>query len=184
MSEPIRDSVPPPEGIHRRQLLKALSTAGIGSAVFGRAVASLAAEEGAVTADMIRQAEWVAGIELDDEKRRLMLEGMNEMQAEFAQVRAVELDNGVAPALAFSADPLGGTAVAVGSRETVQPLETASSRRPAADEDLAFLPVTELAALIRAGQISSRELTALYLARLEEHDPILRCVITRTDRMR
>ena len=147
MREPIEGSPPPRAGIQRRQILKALSTAGIGSAVFGRALVSLAAEESAVTSAMISQAEWVAGIELDDEKRRLMLEGMNEMVEEFAQVRAVELDNSVPPALAFSADPLSLKAGAATTRGTVQATETAPPRRPAGDADLGFLPVTELSAL-------------------------------------
>ncbi len=48
-------------------------------------------------------------------------------------------------------------------------------------EDIAFWPVTQLAALIRAKQISSVELTKLYLDRLQRYDPILKCVVTLTD---
>ncbi|HUG90853.1 MAG TPA: amidase, partial [Planctomycetaceae bacterium] len=45
---------------------------------------------------------------------------------------------------------------------------------------LAFLPVTELAALVRTRQVSSLELTKLYLERLEKYDPVLKCVVTLT----
>jgi Asp-tRNA(Asn)/Glu-tRNA(Gln) amidotransferase A subunit family amidase len=59
----------------------------------------------------------------------------------------------------------------------------ARRRRPAALEDLAFEPVTTLSALVRSGQVSSVELTEMYLARLERHDPALMCVVTLTENL-
>src|SRR5262249_52018351 len=56
----------------------------------------------------------------------------------------------------------------------------AAPQRPATDEDLAFLPVARLAALIRTRQVTSQELTKLYLSRLRQYDPVLRCVVTYT----
>ena len=61
-------------GWKRRHFLKVLSAAGVSSAVFGRALVALAAEKSKVTPQMIRQAEWIAGLELSDEKRKLMRE--------------------------------------------------------------------------------------------------------------
>ena len=52
---------------------------------------------------------------------------------------------------------------------------------PATDEDLAFLPVTHLAGLIETRQITSAELTELYLARLKRYDPQLFCVVNLTE---
>jgi Asp-tRNA(Asn)/Glu-tRNA(Gln) amidotransferase A subunit family amidase len=48
-------------------------------------------------------------------------------------------------------------------------------------EDLAFLPVTELAPLIRERRVSSSDLTRMYLARLKKYSPQLNCVITLTE---
>jgi Asp-tRNA(Asn)/Glu-tRNA(Gln) amidotransferase A subunit family amidase len=45
---------------------------------------------------------------------------------------------------------------------------------------LAFASVTSLARLIQSRQVSSVELTELYLRRLERYDPALRCVVTMT----
>ena len=56
--EPIRPEVDE----RRRRLLKTVSLAGVGSAVFGRALVTLAGEDHEVTKQMIRQAEWVAGV--------------------------------------------------------------------------------------------------------------------------
>jgi len=47
-----------------------------------------------------------------------------------------------------------------------------------ADEALAFAPALELAALVRDGQVSSRELVDLFLARIERLDPAFNSYIT------
>src|SRR2546423_12588431 len=52
--EPRAEDLPPT----RRRLLQALAGLGVGSAVFRRALAAAADKAPAVTADMIRQAEW------------------------------------------------------------------------------------------------------------------------------
>ena len=44
------------------QILKSLAAAGVGTAVFQRALAADAEQAATITAEMIQQAEWVAGI--------------------------------------------------------------------------------------------------------------------------
>ena len=51
---------------------------------------------------------------------------------------------------------------------------------PGKDEDIAFAPVTHLSRWIERKQITSERLTQIYLKRLQEFDPKLRCVITLT----
>jgi Asp-tRNA(Asn)/Glu-tRNA(Gln) amidotransferase A subunit family amidase len=51
---------------------------------------------------------------------------------------------------------------------------------PSRDEDIAFAPLTSLSRWIERRQVTSERLTQLYLARLREFDPKLRCVITLT----
>lgn len=51
---------------------------------------------------------------------------------------------------------------------------------PKSDEDIAFAPVTQLSRWIQQRKLSSERLTRLYLARLEQFNPMLRCVITLT----
>src|SRR5213075_303118 len=51
---------------------------------------------------------------------------------------------------------------------------------PAKDEDIAFAPVTKLSRWIEKRQLTSTRLTQIYLKRLEQFDPKLRCVITLT----
>jgi len=51
---------------------------------------------------------------------------------------------------------------------------------PASDADIAFAPVTRLSRWIEQRKLTSERLTLIYLRRLEEFDPRLRCVITVT----
>ncbi|MBI3450224.1 MAG: amidase [Acidobacteria bacterium] len=160
----------------RREMLKALAAAGAVSAVFGRALVALADEKAAVTDEMIRQAEWVSGIALDDAQRKLMLDDVNETLQGYAKSRAVAIDNGVAPALMF--DPAPFTAPGVDRGRVTSPGRPAP--RVGGDDDMAFASVADLGALLRARKISSVDLTKLYLKRLDRYDPILKVSITRT----
>lgn len=164
----------------RRRALKLL-TAGAGSAVFGRALLSLADEKGAVTLEGIRQAEWISGLTFTDEDRKLMLDGMNEALADYAKLRAVPLDNGVPPSLWFDPTPEVGTVRPGGGGDLPQRPTSATVHRPGSDDDLAFAPVAELHSLLLARKVSSVELTRLYLDRLKRYDPILHCVVTLTE---
>ena len=172
--------VPPQTAWPRRQVLKALAALGVGSLVFGRALMTLAEDQLEVTKEMIQRAEWIAGVSYSDDDRELMLKGVNDALKDYAKLRAVPLDNSVPPALWFHPDPLAAGAPAE-PRGRVEPIEIAAGRGPVSDDDLAFAPVTELAALIRSREISSVELTRFYLERLHTYDPLLRCVITFTD---
>jgi len=48
-------------------------------------------------------------------------------------------------------------------------------------EELAFLPLTQLARFLHSGKVKSVDLTRMYLARLRRLDPVLHAVITYTE---
>jgi Asp-tRNA(Asn)/Glu-tRNA(Gln) amidotransferase A subunit family amidase len=154
---------------------------GVSSAVFGRALTALAEDKPKITEEMIRQAEWISGLQYTDAKRKLMLEGMNEALAGYEVLRKVPLDNGTPPAMLFFPAP-NMRANARLPRPALK-LDTAGAHKPGSAEDLAFAPVTELARLVRSRQVSSTELTKLYLERLRRYDPVLQCVITLTEEL-
>ncbi|MHC5072960.1 MAG: amidase, partial [Planctomycetota bacterium] len=103
--------------------------------------------------------------------------------------------NHVPPAIQFQAAP-GGTGAFVEGRDagsgTVNPAGAATSAAagamprvlpwkgavPASEEDIAFLPVHRLAALIQARKLSPVKLTEIYLKRLARHDKTLLFVVT------
>jgi len=94
----------------------------------------------------------------------------------------VPLGNGEPPAFAFHAWP-GGTGAlyerlwqAYGAslfERTPIPVAPWEGPAPASEEDVAFLPVHRLAALLRAGHVTPTELTRIYLERLHRYDPDL-----------
>ncbi len=51
---------------------------------------------------------------------------------------------------------------------------------PANDADIAFSPVTRLSRWIEQRKLTSERLTRIYLKRIEQYDPKLRCIITLT----
>jgi Asp-tRNA(Asn)/Glu-tRNA(Gln) amidotransferase A subunit family amidase len=161
----------------RRQLLATLAGLGVGSAVFQRSVVAQAPKEGAITEEMIKQAEWVSGIKLTDAERKTLVSRINNSQRAFERLRKVPTPNDVPPAFAF----IPTTAPAEpGPRGPVEPISNAVPKKPESGDDLAFLPVTALSQLIRTRGVSSTELTKLYLERLKKYDPALKCVVTLT----
>jgi Asp-tRNA(Asn)/Glu-tRNA(Gln) amidotransferase A subunit family amidase len=176
--------VNPTGELTRRRVLAALAAVGVGSATFRRAVAADAARQGDVTPEMLRQAEWVAGLELSDEDRESTAKAVTRTLREIETLRGVPLANDVPLALTFNPAPWRVRSTEA-NRGSVELIERAAPQRPQRDEDLAFLPVAEQAALLRTRRVTSSELTELYLDRLMKFDPLLKCVVTLTaDRAR
>lgn len=104
-----------------------------------------------------------------------------------AQQEPVALGNGEAPALQFMPYPEGtgalmermvakyGAKAFTRSTFTVEPWVGAA---PTSPDDLAFLPAHRIAALIKARKITSRQITDIYLERMERLNPTLNCVVT------
>lgn len=164
----------------RRWMLAALAGAGIGTAAFQRALAWQAEQAGRVTPELIQQAEWIAGISLSEEDRKAIAQSVERDQRRYEALRKVELDHSVPPALSFFAAPPQEAGAEI-RRDLVRPIQSVAPQKPATEEDLAFLPVTQLGALLRTRQVSSVELTKLYVARLKKYDPLLKCVVTLTE---
>jgi Asp-tRNA(Asn)/Glu-tRNA(Gln) amidotransferase A subunit family amidase len=174
------DTLPSSDGdLTRRGLLSALAAMGVGTAVFQRAVAAQAEKAPTVTPEMIEQAEWVAGVKLAPEERKAVARAVNGHQNSFRALREVKLDNSVPMPLAFDPAPWLPPGEKTG---TVEMTDNFAPKKPTSEDDLAFLPVHELAALLRTRAVSSMELTKLYLKRLQQYDPILHCVVSLTEK--
>ena len=143
--------------ISRRTLLKGLAGLGVGTATFRRALAAQAAQAGTVTPEMIKQAEWIAGLELTEEERASTARTIARSLRSFAELRKVDVGYDVPPALTFF--PVPPRPAAAIRRNQAQPAETSTPVRPGSAEELAFLPVTELSSLIRepAGQLDGAD---------------------------
>jgi len=106
---------------------------------------------------------------------------------QIAQEASIPLGNGEPPAMQFQAYP-GGTGALMEKlwREhggdpfasTPSRVEPWSGPIPTDEEDLAFLPVHRLSALIRERLVSPTELLDVYMARMRRYDPVLLCAVT------
>jgi len=165
----------------RRTMLGALAALGVGTPVFHRALAAQAEQQGGkVTPEMVKQAEWVAGLELTDAEREATAKSLERSVQSFDALRKVEIGYDVPPAVSFVPTTNLKPAADV-RRNRATPIESNAGRKPDTEEGLAFLPVTELSALIRNRVITSTELTKLYLSRLKKYDPLLKCVVNLTE---
>jgi len=165
----------------RREILKRTMVLGVGTLVFQRALAAAAEHATQVTPKMIREAEWIAGLEFTRDERRLMLEDLNDARAQYVELRAVDIDNAIYPALLFNSAPFkSGDGTPPVRRPRPLP-EPAVDELPASDDDLAFASLGVLSSLVRSREVSSVELTRFYLERMKRLDPALHCVITSTE---
>ena len=168
--------------IDRRKVLQVLATGGIGSACFHRALAAQATQAGQVTTAMVQQAAWIADLELSEDELASTTARVDRTLDKFQTLRAQPVSYDTPPAVYFSAAPGEPSGTAPIDRH-VKSIGTSKIVRPENDQELAFLPVTDLAALLKARKISSLQLTQLYLDRLKRYDPLLHCVVTLTEEL-
>jgi Asp-tRNA(Asn)/Glu-tRNA(Gln) amidotransferase A subunit family amidase len=132
----------------------------------------------AVDVEMIQTAGRVVGLEFTHAEAELMQYAVNINHANYARLREHELDNGALPAFRFDPRLPGQAAPAPGAvRAPLYPPVT----RPDNLAEAAFYPVWALAELVRTRQVTARELTELYLARLQQEGPRLACVVVVTE---
>ena len=134
-----------------------------------------------ISPDHIAAAETLLDLEFTPAQREQMRKVLNDRLAQFASIRAADLDNSIPLSLNFSvdaSDPAPAT-VPRSFAMSAQPPVT----RPADLEDAAFYTVTQLAELVRSRQVTSLELTEMYLRRLKRYDPVLQCVAAYTEEL-
>ncbi len=90
--------------VRRRHILGVLTSMGIGTAVFRRALADEAAKASAITAESVANAEWVAGLTLDEETRNSTANALNGVARNLEILRAIPVGYEEVPALRF--DPV------------------------------------------------------------------------------
>jgi len=176
----------------RRQLMQATAALGIGTIAFQRALAAQIQPDDPpkaetrptrVTAEMIKQAEWIAGITLTESQREAAATSLTGLLRRRVAAHAIPAPNGLPPVIHF--DPRAGLQAGRGeageAKFNFDLSNLEKSPKPDAHEDLAFAGVAKLAALLRAKKVSSVELTKFFLDRLKKYDPLLFCVACFTE---
>jgi len=167
--------------INRRRFISYFAAAGLGGTLLPGALLAVAQDAPEVKPEMVAAAARIAGVPLTAEAQKQIAAGLNRpggLLQSFAALRDMDLGNDTPSALVFN-PVLPGMKLPVG----MPTLRLSRVRAEAAgtDEDLAFLPVTHLAALIKRREITSTRLTKICLERLKRYDPVLHCVVTLTE---
>jgi Asp-tRNA(Asn)/Glu-tRNA(Gln) amidotransferase A subunit family amidase len=164
----------------RRRFLGFFSGIGLGGTLLPGVLWAQVQQEGAqrITQPMLADALALSGLTFTEEDQRGLLQAANQNLTRFEDLRKVHIPNDVAPPFYFS--PLSpGMKV----NRAKLPLRFSAHRvkRPANLEDVAFWPLLQLSQLIRTRQVTSTELTEMYLARLHRYNDKLNCVVTFLD---
>ena len=171
----------------RRRFLQSLPTA-IAAGAAATSPASISARQAvpasdAVTTDALGMAQQLIGIDLPSVERESARPLVSRNRENYELIRKVSVPSETEPAFAFR--PPRPSAERGPSRTSPAARPTNTRRRqrlrPSIIDDLAFESVTTLASLLSSRQVSSTELTAMYLARLKRFDPALHCVVTLTE---
>lgn len=133
---------------------------------------------GAITATTVAELEKMLGLTFTPAQRTQLAGYLTDQRATFEAMRKTRLLNSDPPSLVFNPIPAGFVL------ETTQhPISWSAPRNtavPSNRRELAFYSVRDLGELIRTRQITSTELTQLFLERLKRYDSQLHCVINLT----
>src|SRR5262245_17893958 len=166
----------------RRRFLTHLSSIGLGGTLLPGVLWASLQQNGTqqVSQEMLKNALAMSGLKFTDEDEKAMLTSVNQSLSRYETFRKIQIPNDVSPPFHFSALVPGMTI-----NKTKQPFRMSSPtvKRPANLEDVAFWSVTQLSQLIKTKQVTSTELTEMYLARLHKYNPKLNCAVTILDEL-
>ena len=165
----------------RRRFLAHFAGAGLGTTLAPGVLWAKVQEAGTdrVTLAMVTDALRLSGIELSEEDRTALVDGANTSLERLEELRAVHIPNDVSPPYHFS--PIVAGMKVDRARQPWVVSKAPAVKRPATLEDVACWPLRHLAELIRTKQVTSVELTRMYLARLHRHQAVLNNVVTFLD---
>ena len=132
-----------------------------------------------ITLAMVTDALKLSGIELTEAERTAMVETANRNLARYDELRKIDIPNDVSPPFHFS--PLVPGLVVDKTKRAFRLSAAPAVKRPAKLEEVAFWPLRHLAELVRTRQVTSTELTEMYLARLHRYNAKLNNVVTFLD---
>ncbi len=165
----------------RRRFMTYFASVGLGSTLAPGVVWARMQDAGTktITLAMITEAMKLSGIELTEAELKAMVDGANQNLKRYEEIRAIHIPNDVSPPFHFSPVVPGLT---VNKKALPFVLSAPPAvKRPAHLEDAAFWPIRNLGELVRTRQVTSLELTEMYLARLHRYNGLLNNVVTFLD---
>lgn len=126
-----------------------------------------------LTVQDLAAAESIGGVEMTPAEREQMLPDVMEMREKFDALHQLNIPNEIAPTLIFN------PGFTIPAMPDTPARYTAGVVRDT--KNYAYLSVADLGAMLRAGKVSSLELTEYFIARLKKYDPQLHLVISLTE---
>lgn len=165
----------------RRRFMTHFASIGLGSTLVPGIVWARMQDAGAhkVTLEMVTDAMKLSGLPFTDDELKAMVDSANTNLTRYEEIRAIHIPNDVSPPFHFSAIVPG-----IEVNKTKLPFKLSAPpavKRPANLEDVAFWPVRHLAELVKTKQVTSSELTEMYLGRLHRYNSTLNYAVTFLD---
>jgi len=135
-----------------------------------------------ITKEQVSAALVLLGLEFQDAEIEMMQRRVNQALGSYEALRKIDVPYGTEPAFAFQ--PGLADRVPMKGPARYQPTVARARKGKAAPKDLeelAFLPVTELAPLVRSRAVASTALTRMYIERMKRYSPKLLCLVTLTE---
>lgn len=167
--------------LDRRTLLAFLASSGLGHTLLpGVLWAQIQPGTRKLTIEMVREAARLAGLAWTDQECQELLDALSSFSRHAEGIDKPTLTNASPLPIHFDPRPPG-----IAQPPLPAPVFRLGAaprlRRPQNLEALAFWPLTHLAQLVRSRQVTSVELTRMYLDRLARYNGRLNCVATITD---
>jgi len=171
-----------PRGVARRRFLAAIP-----AAVAGSLAAPVIARQQApsrIEPATLDSAEKIFGVDFTDAEEQAAAAGVGRNLSSFEQLRELNIPLDTEPAITFhpylpGKRPKGPATPGAKMKVTLTP----PAARSSSIEDLAFLPITSLAPLLQRRDVSSTDLTKMYLERIKKYGPKLNCIVTLTENL-
>jgi Asp-tRNA(Asn)/Glu-tRNA(Gln) amidotransferase A subunit family amidase len=136
----------------------------------------------AVSPSTFAEAEKLAQVTMSAAEREMAAASWRQSMAPLLERRVgprkIALEPNIAPATRWN--PLVAGEMSGPTRDTFVRSAGETVPLPTSDADIAYAPVTKLSRWIERKQLTSERLTNIYLHRIEQFDPKLRCIITLT----
>ena len=165
----------------RRRFMATFAGAGLGSTLVPGVLWARMQDAAApkLTLAMVNEALRISGVEVPEDEKAALVESANRNLSGYDDLRKLHIPADVSPPFHFSPVTPGMTVSKV-----KQPFRLSAApavKRPGNLEEVAFWPVRHLAELLRTRQVTSLELTEMYLARLHRYNGVLNNVVTFLD---
>jgi Asp-tRNA(Asn)/Glu-tRNA(Gln) amidotransferase A subunit family amidase len=169
--------------LDRRNFMKTCSGMGLAGTLFPGVLWAQAQAQGAakITKEMIDNAASIADVAITDDYKQMMLDNLNEHSKGYEEIYKLHIPNSVEPALIFDPVLPGMKFETERKPMRISELTQVWLSRDFEVEELAFASLRQLADSVKSREVSSVQLTEMYLKRLKRYDSALKFVVTLTE---